>query len=124
MIPTFSALIVEADPAVRATLTLVLQEAGHTVVGFDSGEAALAALKAGVPASILVTEVRLPGLDGWALARAIRHLRPGLPILYIPARDEGRSQRVPRSFVLPKPFRPRALATAVRLMGCPPETYH
>jgi CheY-like chemotaxis protein len=71
-----------------------LKEAGYAVTGFESGEAALAALRAGIPANILVTEVRLPGLNGWQLARAVRRLRPDLPILYIPAVTGGRSQGV------------------------------
>jgi DNA-binding response OmpR family regulator len=124
MFPAPTVLLIEADPAVRDTLALVLKDAGYAVVGFETGEAALAAVQGGIAASILVTEVCLPGLDGWDLARAVRRLRPVLPILYIPARDEGHSQRVSQSFVLPKPFRLRALAMAVRLLVSPPETYH
>ncbi|MBD2749180.1 response regulator [Microvirga sp. BT688] len=119
-----TALIIEADPVVQETLILVLKEAGYSVAGFESGEAALAALRAGIPANILVTEVRLPGLDGWQLARAVRRLRPDLPILYIPAVSGGRPQGVTRSFVLPKPFRSRAFELAVRLLASPPVTYH
>jgi DNA-binding response OmpR family regulator len=122
--PSPTALVVEADQSVRETLILVLQEAGYIVLGFATGEAALAALQAGTPATILVTEVRLPGLDGWQLARAVRHLRPSLPILYIPALPERSSQRVTRSFVLPKPFGPRALTVAVKLMVDPPVAHH
>jgi hypothetical protein len=59
----------------------------------------------------------LPGLDGWQLAHAARDLRPGLPILYIPAFDESRAQQVPHSVVLPKAFSSYALATAVRRLG-------
>lgn len=119
-----SVLIVETDPDVRSMLTLILTEAGYAVAGFATGAAALAAVQAGQPAAILITEVHLPVLDGWHLARAVRRLRPGLPILYIPARYDDRSQQVSRSFVLPKPFQARALTVAVRLMACPPETYH
>lgn len=124
MVPHPTALIIEADPAVQETLILVLKEAGYAVAGFESGEAALAALQAGIPAAILVTEVRLPGLDGWQLARAVRRLRPNLPILYIPALTGGCPQGVTRSFVLPKPFRSRAFQLAVRLIAGPPVTYH
>lgn len=122
--PALTALLVESDEAVRGTLVSVLEEAGYTVAGYETGETALAALQAGIPAAILITEVRLPGLDGWQLARSARRLRPSLPVLYIPAFHEGRTQQVTQSFVLPKPFRPRALTMAIRLMARPLVTYH
>jgi DNA-binding response OmpR family regulator len=122
--PALTALIVEVDHAVRETLAQVLRTAGYTVVGYETGEMALAALQTDIVATILVTEVRLPGLDGWQLARAARRLRPGLPILYIPAIDESRALQVPQSFVLSKPFGLRALAMAVRILACPFVTYH
>ena len=119
-----TALLVEPDPTVRETLTLVLKQAGYTVAECATGEDALAVLRSGHAARIMVTEVRLPGLDGWHLALAVRRLRPSLPILFIPALDNDRSQRVPRSFVLPKPFRPRALTLAMQIMVRPLITYH
>jgi|SRR5688572_10615751 len=124
MDPHPTALIIDADPAVQETLILVLKEAGYAVAGFESGEAALAALQAGILAAILVTEVRLPSLAGWQLARAVRRLRPDLPILYIPAVTGDRPQSVMRSFVLPAPFRFRAFGMAARLIEGSPATYH
>jgi len=94
------------------------------VAGHKTGEAALVDLKAGCAANLLVTEVRLPNLDGWQIARAARRLRPGLPVVFIPAHDRSRSERGARAFVLPKPFGPRVFLVAVQLMTAPIVPYH
>jgi DNA-binding response OmpR family regulator len=117
-------LLVEPNTDLRDTLRAILEAAGYAVVGYGSGEEALADLKDTCAVSLLVTEVRLPNLNGWQLARDARGLCPGLPVVFIPAHDNSRSMRGRRSFVLPKPFGARAFLIAVQLMAFPPVTYH
>jgi DNA-binding NtrC family response regulator len=117
-------LLVEPNTDLRDTLCAVLESAGYTVVGYSNGEEALADLKDRCAVSVLVTEVRLPNLDGWQLARDAHGLCPGLPVVFIPAHDKSRSMRGRRSFVLPKPFGARAFLIAVQLMALPLVTYH
>jgi CheY-like chemotaxis protein len=112
-------LLVEPDTAVRDILRDLLEDAGYAVVAHERGEGALSKLEAGCAADLLVTEVRLPLFDGWQLAQSARRLRPGLPVVFIPAHDRSRSRRGRRSFVLPKPFRARAFLIAVHLMIAP-----
>ena len=119
-----SVMLVEADAAVRGTLTLVLQEAGYRVLPFTRGDEALAALEAGLQVAILVTEVHLPDVNGWDLARAVRRLRPSLPVLYTPAGKDDQGEPVPRSYVLRKAFNRRAFLVAVRLVVFPPNAFH
>jgi two-component system, cell cycle response regulator CpdR len=117
-------LLIEPNADLRDTLRAVLEEAGYVVIGYGNGEEALADLKDECAVSLLVTEVRLPSLNGWQLARDARGLCPGLPVVFIPAHDNSRSMRGRRSFVLPKPFGARAFLIAVQLMAAPLATYH
>jgi DNA-binding response OmpR family regulator len=70
---------------------------------------------------VLLTDINLPGaMDGAALARRARELRPDLPVIYASARAALLRQevRVPGSLVLGKPYEPavlgRLLAAIVR----------
>ena len=73
------------------------------------------------PVDVLFTDVNLPGaMDGAALARRARELRPDLPVVYASARMSmvDPDTRVPDSIFVPKPYVPslvgRLLAHAVR----------
>jgi CheY-like chemotaxis protein len=52
----------------------------------------------------LLTDVRLPRADGWAVARAYRERFPDLPVLYVTGYAE-QTQPVPGAIVIPKPYR-------------------
>jgi DNA-binding NtrC family response regulator len=121
-VPTVLLIAPNAD--LRDTLCAILEVAGYVVIGYGNGEEALADLKDACAVSLLVTEVRLPNLNGWQLARDARGLCPGLPVVFIPAHDNSRSMRGRRSFVLPKAFGARAFLIAVQLMVSPLVTYH
>jgi PAS domain S-box-containing protein len=75
-------LVVEDEEPVRAVIDRSLRQLGYDViVAADSSEAL--GLAAATTPSILVTDVRLPGLDGPALAARITELHPGLPVLFV-----------------------------------------
>jgi len=80
-------LIAEDDPAISTMLTKVLSQYYQVVVAND-GQAALAlAGKAPAP-DLLLLDVMMPGLDGHAVAAAVRQL-PGLkaiPIIFLTAK--------------------------------------
>ena len=116
-------MLVEHDAEVRATLMLV-QEAGYGVLPLARGEEALAVLEDGLQVAVFVTEVHLPDLNGWDLARAVRRLRPGLPVLYTLAGENNQGEEVPRSYVLRKAFNRRAFLVAVHILAFPPNSYH
>lgn len=73
-------LIVEDDADVRRFAECVLSAGGHAVHAVASGEEGLAALERCNPA-LLLTDVRLGGMDGLELLAAARRLRPELPVL-------------------------------------------
>jgi CheY-like chemotaxis protein len=78
-----SVMIVDDDPDVLATLAAVLERAGHEVTRAASGLAALALLDEGKAADLLLTDVVMPGLNGFNLARMVNMRRPAVKILYL-----------------------------------------
>jgi two-component system cell cycle sensor histidine kinase/response regulator CckA len=80
---TETIILVEDEPPVRALVSQALERLGYRVlVVADAGAAMDYALRDG-PLALLVTDIRLPGLDGPSLAAKLRETQPGLPVLYI-----------------------------------------
>lgn len=75
-------LIAEDDTLLAATLAEFLREEGHTVTLAANGEAALAAAQ-GLEFDVLLTDLRMPVMDGMALIRTLRVDRPELPVVVI-----------------------------------------
>ena len=105
-------LLVEDDPLVRTTLAEALADAGFQVLEAENAEAALAMVAAHDDLAVLLTDINLPGADGFALARAARRLRPGLPVVYASGRYREADPRraLPDAAFLAKPF---SLSSAV-----------
>jgi two-component system response regulator FixJ len=82
-------VVVDDDPRVRQSLESLLISAGFDVRLFGSGAEVLqsGALDA---AGCLITDVRMPGIDGWELQRLARSAYPLLPLIFVTAhQDEG-----------------------------------
>jgi DNA-binding response OmpR family regulator len=102
-------LIVEDEAHIASGLRYNLEAEGHDVILTDTGEAAIDAVAAN-PSKIdlVVLDVMLPGMDGFAVATRMRGHGWLLPILMLTAR--GRAEDVLRGFeagaddYLPKPF--------------------
>lgn len=79
-------LIVEDEPALRELLSLVLRRAGYRVEAVADGPAALDWIRDRKPDLILL-DVMLPGMDGFAVCRRLRTLWPlrTVPILMLTA---------------------------------------
>ncbi|WP_406855045.1 response regulator [Alsobacter sp. KACC 23698] len=104
-------LVVEDDALLRAYACEVLADEGYAVAeACDACEAFRALVAGGV--DLLVTDIDLgPGPDGLELARYAALAHPGLPVLYTSGRAQvDPDDRVAGSRLLPKPFRPSALA--------------
>ncbi len=77
-------LFVDDEDGVRRLASRAFSKRGWTVLSAESAEAALALLKPNGTAeslSAIVSDVVMPGMDGSALVRAVRALRPGLPAI-------------------------------------------
>jgi CheY-like chemotaxis protein len=76
-------MVVDDDPDVLTTLSTILKNAGHTVIEAASGVEALDLLDGNASLDLLLTDVIMPGLNGFNLARMARTRRPSLKILYL-----------------------------------------
>ena len=96
-------LVVDDEHIVRTWMARLLDEAGYAVeVAADGVEALRLALEDPIGFDLIVTDVRMPRMDGWQLGRRIQEERPELPILYISGYD-GHAAPGPHAF-LRKPF--------------------
>lgn len=81
---TETILVVEDEPAVRRASTEFLAMQGYSVLQAKDGLEALAVAKRhSSPIHLVVTDVVMPNLSGGELAEQIRHLRPGIKVLFV-----------------------------------------
>jgi two-component system response regulator GlrR len=77
-------LLVDDDPDLLQLISLRLTSAGYRVRTADSGETALASLAVARPAAV-ITDLRMPGIDGMQLFEAIHRQHPTLPVIILTA---------------------------------------
>ncbi len=99
--------IVDDDPSIRWVLERAMRKSGWPTRLFESGEGVLAALRREQPA-VLISDIRMPGLDGLQLMREVRERHPRLPVIIMTAHsdlDAAVSAFEGGAFdYLPKPF--------------------
>ncbi|HXZ48013.1 MAG TPA: sigma 54-interacting transcriptional regulator [Usitatibacter sp.] len=79
-----SLLLVDDDPDLLRLLSIRLKANGYAVTAADSGRRALAAIGASRP-DLVLTDLRMEGMDGMALFREIQASYPGLPVIILTA---------------------------------------
>jgi two-component system, NtrC family, response regulator GlrR len=77
-------LIVDDDPDLLRLLTFRLEGAEYTVESAESAERALARLSASTP-HLVITDLRMSGMDGMALFENIHKTNPALPVIILTA---------------------------------------
>lgn len=77
-------LLVDDDPSLLRLMTLRLEGEGYQVASADCAETALVLL-AKQPFDVVLSDLRMPGLDGMALFDEIAKRRPGLPVVLMTA---------------------------------------
>jgi len=75
-------LVVDDEEAILYVFERYLSVAGYDVVTAGGGRDALRAATAG-PFNLLITDFRMPGMNGVEVIHALRDLQPGLPALVI-----------------------------------------
>jgi DNA-binding response OmpR family regulator len=110
-------LLVEDDILIQISLEKALNNAGFAVITACSGDEAIAALNANdLHFCVLVSDIQLgPGATGWDVSRRARELDETLPVVYISGGNahEWKSEGVPNSMLIGKPFRLAQIVTAV-----------
>jgi two-component system, NtrC family, response regulator AtoC len=110
-------LIADDESNLRKVLCALLARDGHETVAVPSGDQALDMVKAG-GIDIVITDLRMPRMDGLELLRAVKPLDPGLPVIVITAHgsvDTAVSAMKEGAFdYITKPFDRDELKLAVR----------
>ncbi|TIT98741.1 MAG: response regulator [Mesorhizobium sp.] len=105
--------IVDDDPRLLESVEDLLESAGYTARTFSSGRSLLASGLSSV--SVLITDIGMPGVDGFELRKLVKKVRPELPVFLITGRheiaDQDQAQGVSGFFR--KPFDAKALLAAV-----------
>jgi excisionase family DNA binding protein len=78
----FTILVVDDEPAIRKLMATALATTSREVLTAGSGEGALAIVK-GSNVDLVVLDLAMPGMNGVDTFRAIRSLRPALPVLIV-----------------------------------------
>ena len=84
-----------------------LVRAGYTVVTARDGEDGLEHVTSGGEFDLVISDVVMPSMDGPAMLREIRKLRPGLPVLFMSGYAEEQLRKsiaLDNVAFLPKPF--------------------
>jgi len=100
-------LVVDDDPNLLRVVSLRLQKEGYSVTSVDSAEKALAQVAVAAP-DLVLTDLKMGGMDGMALFEAIARQLPGLPVIIMTAHgtvpDAVTATRRGVFGFLPKPF--------------------
>ena len=105
-------LVVDDEVVVRNMIQRVLRREGFAVLSAADGQEALLVFRK-FPETVhmLITDIEMPGLNGFALAAQIRLEKPQTKILFISGRLTA-AETDPAHF-LAKPFKPRTLVDSV-----------
>jgi CheY-like chemotaxis protein len=104
-------LVVDDEPAVRIVITRLLLEAGYRVLSAMSGPEALDRLQEAGPIQVLLTDLRMPTMNGVQLALRVLHLCPGTRVVIMAAYPSDDPLAWP---VLIKPFPLSVLEAEIR----------
>ena len=80
-------LMVDDDPKLNKTVCVYLNDCGFETTGVLNAQAAYEALN-DRPYDLIVSDIMMPGVDGFALARSVRQLDKHIPILFMSAKDD------------------------------------
>mgnify|MGYP001382287693 CR=1 FL=1 len=109
-------LVVDDEESMRYFLCKTLRREGYDVVEAPDGPAAIATAHARAP-DVALVDVRMPGMDGVALMRALRATLPRLPVILMTAygsvENALQAMKQGASDYVTKPFRVDEIRTAV-----------
>jgi putative two-component system response regulator len=112
-------LVVDDDPKVRAVLERVLLKDGHTIETAENGHAALAAIERRPP-DVILTDVTMPGMDGFELCERLKRnvvtrLIPVVMVTGLSDRDNRiKGVELGADEFLTKPVDPQELRARIR----------
>jgi predicted amidohydrolase/signal transduction histidine kinase len=111
-------LVVEDDPGVGGVVCAVLEEAGYQILQAPDGATALSVLQNNCP-DLILSDVVMPGMDGFAFYQQVRSQSPGrqTPFIFLAAggqrADIRHGMALGADDYITKPFEPEELLDAV-----------
>lgn len=123
-------LVIDDEPDVLLLCRVNLSHAGMEFLAASDGEAGIELARAGLP-DVIVVDVTMPGMDGFAVVKELKR-RPStaaIPVIMLTAKarypDQVHGWAAGIADYLTKPFSPDQLADAVtRAAGLSPEEQH
>jgi signal transduction histidine kinase/ActR/RegA family two-component response regulator len=107
-----SVLLIDDEELVRMATAEMIRDLGHLVVEASGAAEALARLDSGLSVDLVVTDYKMPGIDGGELSRRIRKTHPQIPVLLITG-YAGPSDDIINLPRLAKPFGQAEIAAAL-----------
>lgn len=103
-------LVVDDDPLVLEITTAMLRELGCEPVPANSGQEALEKLSSQPEIDLMITDINMPGIDGFDLAGLATMLRESLSVVLL---SGGETEARGFAFIR-KPFREQELAKVIK----------
>ena len=109
-------LVVDDDPTVRTTLANMLRAVGHLVTDVEGGAAGIGLLGK-IPVDLVITDLGMPDVTGWDVARAVKLQIPKVPVVLLTGWGEQGAGEPPAAKlvdrVLGKPVRLQDLLAVI-----------
>ena len=89
----FQVLVVEDDQELNRTVCAYLNQNGYQALGCLNASEAYDAMYGGTLFDLIISDIMMPGVDGFAFAKTVRELNQEIPILFMTARDDFASKQ-------------------------------
>ncbi|HIR52338.1 MAG TPA: response regulator transcription factor [Candidatus Onthovicinus excrementipullorum] len=89
----FKILVVEDDRELNKTVCAYLNQNGYEAVGCLNANEAFDTMYGGTLFDLILSDIMMPGVDGFEFAKTIRELNREIPILFMTARDDFASKQ-------------------------------
>lgn len=83
----FKILVVEDDPELNRTVCSYLEQNGYEAIGCLDAHTAYDAMYGNI-CDLIISDIMMPGVDGFEFVRTVRELNQEIPILFMTARDD------------------------------------
>ena len=90
----FQIFVVEDDRALNRTVCAYLNSSGYTATGCLNANEAYDAMYGGQVFDCIVSDIMMPGVDGFSFAKTVRERNQEIPILFVTARDDLSAKRL------------------------------
>jgi CheY-like chemotaxis protein len=78
-------LVVDDEPEIRQIYSDILRDLGYRVIDEPDGASALSDIRQGEKIDLVITDYKMPGMNGLELAATLRKIIPSIPVLMLTA---------------------------------------